>query len=166
MVLSSMYIQSGRTGTPYRVYHPPLAPSTGGATPQLVCCYVKCSAIISNPKINCGFGLRTTVHTGCVASRCELFMCDPSLGRCGNFPHRFQTIAAKYNPTQPLTFDNVAVNRGSEALSGLMVEVLAVDDPHLFEESRLAALASAEQQDLHQPFHVRFLPRETSVDLL
>lgn len=48
----------------------------------------------------------------------------------------------------------------------MLVEVLAVDDPHLFEESRLAALASAEQQDLHQPFHVRFLPRETSVDLL
>ena len=46
-----------------------------------------------------------------------------------------------------------------------MVEVLAVDDPHLFEESRLAALASAEQQDLHQPLHVRFLPGETSIDL-
>uniref|UniRef100_A0A8C9X439 Uncharacterized protein n=1 Tax=Sander lucioperca TaxID=283035 RepID=A0A8C9X439_SANLU len=65
-----------------------------------------------------------------------------------------------------VTFDNIAVNCGSEVLSGLLVEVLAVDDPHLFEESRLAALASAEQQDLHQPFHVCFLPGETSVDLL
>ncbi|TNN52716.1 hypothetical protein EYF80_037096 [Liparis tanakae] len=44
-------------------------------------------------------------------------------------------------------------NRGSEVLSVLLVEVLAVDDPHLFEESRLAALARAEQQDLHQPLH-------------
>lgn len=69
-------------------------------------------------------------------------------------------------PAGDVTFDNIAVNRGSEVLSGLLVEVLPVDDPHLFEESRLAALASAEQQDLHQPFHVRFLPRETSVDLL
>ena len=65
-----------------------------------------------------------------------------------------------------VTFDNIAVNRGSEVLSGLLVEVLAVDDPHLFEESRLAALASAEQQDLHQPLHVRFLPGEGPVDLL
>lgn len=65
-----------------------------------------------------------------------------------------------------VTFDNIAVNCGSEVFSGMLVEVLAVDDPHLFEESRLAALASAEQQDLHQPFHVRFLPGETSVDLL
>lgn len=64
-----------------------------------------------------------------------------------------------------VTFDNVAVNRGSEVLSGSLVEVLPVDDPHLFEESRLAALASAEQQDLYQPFHVRFLPGKTSVDL-
>lgn len=64
------------------------------------------------------------------------------------------------------TFDNVAVDRGSEVLSVLQVEVLAVDDPHLFEESRLAALARAEQQDLHQPLHVRFLPWDTSVDLL
>lgn len=65
-----------------------------------------------------------------------------------------------------VTFDNIAVNCGSEFLLRLLVEVLAVDDPHLFEESRLAALASAEQQDLHEPFHVRFLPGETSVDLL
>uniref|UniRef100_A0A8C4ISC1 Uncharacterized protein n=1 Tax=Dicentrarchus labrax TaxID=13489 RepID=A0A8C4ISC1_DICLA len=53
-----------------------------------------------------------------------------------------------------LTFDNVAVDCGFEVLPGLLVEVLAVDDPHLFEESGLAALASAQQQDLHQPFHV------------
>lgn len=65
-----------------------------------------------------------------------------------------------------VTFDNVAVNGGPELLPGLLVEVLPVDDPHLFEESRLAALASAEQKDLHQPLHVGFLPGETSVDLL
>lgn len=65
-----------------------------------------------------------------------------------------------------LTFDHVAVNGGPEFLPGVLVEVLPVDDPHLLEESRLAALASAEQQDLHQPLHVGFLPGETSVDLL
>lgn len=65
-----------------------------------------------------------------------------------------------------LTFDNVAINRGSEVLPRLLVEVLPVDDPHLFEESRLAALARAEQQDLYQPLHVGFLPGEASVDLL
>ena len=65
-----------------------------------------------------------------------------------------------------VTFDNIAVNRGPEFLPGVLVEVLPVDDPHLFEESRLAALASAEQQDFYQPFHVGFLPGETSVDLL
>lgn len=65
-----------------------------------------------------------------------------------------------------VTFDNIAVNGGPEFLPGVLVEVLPVDDPHLFEESRLAALASAEQQDLYQPFHVGFLPGQTSVDLL
>uniref|UniRef100_A0A3Q2CQG0 Uncharacterized protein n=1 Tax=Cyprinodon variegatus TaxID=28743 RepID=A0A3Q2CQG0_CYPVA len=55
---------------------------------------------------------------------------------------------------RPVTFDNVAVDRPSEVIPGLLVEVLAVDDPHLFEESRLAALARAQQQDLHQPLHV------------
>lgn len=65
-----------------------------------------------------------------------------------------------------LTFYNVAVNGGSEILPGLLVEVLPVDDPHLLEERRLAALSGAEQQDLHQALHVRFLPGQTSVDLL
>lgn len=78
------------------------------------------------------------------------------------------TKATKSRPAHlaTVTFDNVAVDRGPELLPGLLVEVLAVDDPHLFEESRLAALASAEQKDLHQPLHVGFLPGETSVDLL
>lgn len=66
----------------------------------------------------------------------------------------------------PATFNNVAVDGGPELFAGLLVEVLAVDDPHLFEESRLAALAGAEQQDFDQPFHVGLLPREASVDLL
>lgn len=65
---------------------------------------------------------------------------------------------------QPVTFDNVAVDGGSELFAGLLVEVLAVDDPHLFEESRLAALAGAEQQDLYQPLHVCLLPGDASVD--
>lgn len=65
-----------------------------------------------------------------------------------------------------VTFNNIAVNCGSEFLPGLLVEVLPVDDPHLFEESRLAALASAEQKDLYQSFHIGFLPGKTSVDLL
>lgn len=85
------------------------------------------------------------------------------------FLSQLHGLSAPYNVpavSTEVTFDNIAVNCGSEVLSGLLVEVLAVDDPHLFEESRLAALASAEQQDLHQPFHVRFLPGEGPVDLL
>lgn len=65
-----------------------------------------------------------------------------------------------------VTFDNVAVDGGSELFAGLLVEVLAVDDPHLFEESRLAAFAGAEQKDLYQPLHVCLLPGEASVDFL
>lgn len=65
-----------------------------------------------------------------------------------------------------VTFDNVAVNGALEVLARSLVEVLAVDDPHLFEESRLAALASAQQQDLHQPLHVLLLPLDTFVDVL
>lgn len=92
------------------------------------------------------------------------------------FPVRFEGFPPperRLIPTQSspadgsvVTFDNVAVNRGPEFLPGVLVEVLPVDDPHLFEESRLAALACAEQQDLYQPLHVGFLPGETSVDLL
>lgn len=85
------------------------------------------------------------------------------------FPYILSALSLPISPPKnvpAVTFDNVAVDRGSEVLPGLLVEVLAVDDPHLFEESRLAALAGAEQQDLHQPLHVRFLPRQTSVDLL
>lgn len=71
-----------------------------------------------------------------------------------------------YKAATEVTFDNIAVNRWFELLSRLLVEVLAVDDSHLFEESRLAALASAEQQDLYQPLDVRFLPGNGFVDLL
>ncbi|KAG7222270.1 hypothetical protein INR49_027274 [Caranx melampygus] len=79
------------------------------------------------------------------------------LNRCGNSPILFQRLSGPSQrdgsnpppgPDEPyvngdVTFNNVAVNRASEVLSGVLVEVLAVDDPHLFEESRLAALASA-----------------------
>uniref|UniRef100_A0A7N6FCD7 Uncharacterized protein n=1 Tax=Anabas testudineus TaxID=64144 RepID=A0A7N6FCD7_ANATE len=75
--------------------------------------------------------------------------------RCENFPIILGGLLGSGTANSQLTFDNVAVNRGSEVLSGSLVEVLPVDDPHLFEESRLAALASAQQQDLHQPLHVR-----------
>uniref|UniRef100_A0A3B4Z5D7 Uncharacterized protein n=1 Tax=Stegastes partitus TaxID=144197 RepID=A0A3B4Z5D7_9TELE len=112
-----------------------------------------------------------------------VYVLSPSpalLHRCGNFPIHFKRLSGAFLPpphgsnppleylplSREVTFDNVAVNRGSEVLSGLLVEVLAVDDPHLFEESRLAALASAEQQDLYQPLHVRFLPGDAPVDLL
>lgn len=121
--------------------------------------------------------------TGCADS--TLFMRvsplrSSALSRCGNFSIRFQRLSGAF-PSQTggsvllfnarvvnggVTFDNVAVNRALEVLARLLVEVLAVDDPHLFEESRLAALASAQQQDLYQPLHVRFLPGDTSVDLL
>uniref|UniRef100_A0A3B4ULW2 Uncharacterized protein n=1 Tax=Seriola dumerili TaxID=41447 RepID=A0A3B4ULW2_SERDU len=99
---------------------------------------------------------------GCADSRCRLFIyvLSPSpalLNRCGNFPIHFQRLSGAFQSQQDgfisltnvpvvyreVTFNNVAVNRASELLSGLLVEVLAVDDPHLFEESRLAALASA-----------------------
>ena len=100
--------------------------------------------------------------------------------RCGNFlPHvghlplgAFSAAARRgSNPPPPgrspdVTFDNVAEDGGSEVLPRALVEVLPVDDPHLFEESGLAALARAEQQDLHQPLHVRLLPGQAPVDLL
>lgn len=92
------------------------------------------------------------------------------LHRCGNFPTAFLAAISPFlAPTRPdrePTFDNIAVDSSFELLSGRLVEVLAVDDPHLFEESRLAALAGPEQQDLYQPLYVRFLPGEASVDLL
>uniref|UniRef100_A0A7N8Y5U5 Uncharacterized protein n=1 Tax=Mastacembelus armatus TaxID=205130 RepID=A0A7N8Y5U5_9TELE len=81
-------------------------------------------------------------------------------------PLAFLPFAVYLLVSREVTFDNVAVNSGSELLPGSLVEVLSVDDPHLFEESRLAALASAEQQDLYEPFHVRFLPGQRFVDLL
>lgn len=103
-------------------------------------------------------------------------LCRSSLTDVQTFPIRFKGFSPPERRLSPpestpadgsvVTFDNVAVNRGPEFLPGVLVEVLPVDDPHLFEESRLAALASAEQQDLHQPFHVGFLPGQTSVDLL
>uniref|UniRef100_A0A4W6DX30 Uncharacterized protein n=1 Tax=Lates calcarifer TaxID=8187 RepID=A0A4W6DX30_LATCA len=102
------------------------------------------------------------IYRGGQLNRCRLFIyvLSPSpalLNRCGNFPIHFQRLSRAFlsqqndfipPPSVPavsseVTFDNVAVNRASELLSGLLVEVLAVDDPHLFEESRLAALASA-----------------------
>lgn len=108
---------------------------------------------------------------------------SPSLlrrsGRCENFPlHLLSTTAELITPPSarshqsgspspsPVTFDYVAVDSGSELLASLLVEVLAVDDPHLFEESRLAALARAKQQYFHQPLHVGLLPGEASIDLL
>lgn len=103
---------------------------------------------------------------------CVLSPSPALLNRCGNFPVPFNRVKiAIFTPFKfpalgsEVTFDNIAVNRCSEILSGVLVEVLAVDDPHLFEESRLAALASAEEKDLHQPFYIRFLLGETSVDL-
>lgn len=100
-------------------------------------------------------------------------LCGSSRNRCANFPRPLRPFSPRqkggwFPPGAHLavTFDNVAVNGGPEFLPGVLVEVLAVDDPHLLEESRLAALASAQQQDLHQPLHVGFLPGETSVDLL
>lgn len=84
----------------------------------------------------------------------------------GGFFCRPRPSLSSTRPKERVTFDHVAVNRAFEVLAGLLVEVLAVNDPHLFEESRLAALASAQQQDLHQPLHVRLLPGEAFVDLL
>uniref|UniRef100_A0A8P0SFV9 G protein subunit alpha 13 n=1 Tax=Canis lupus familiaris TaxID=9615 RepID=A0A8P0SFV9_CANLF len=66
----------------------------------------------------------------------------------------------------PGTFNHVAVDGGAELLARALVEVLPVDDPHLLQEGGLAALARAQQQDLHQPLHVRLLPGQAFVDLL
>lgn len=65
-----------------------------------------------------------------------------------------------------LTFNNVAINRGSEVFFGLLIEVLPVDNAHLLEESGLAALARSEQQDLHEPLDVRLVAVDTLVYLL
>lgn len=69
-------------------------------------------------------------------------------------------------PPRPRTFDHVAVDGGAELLARALVEVLAVDDPHLLQEGGLAALTRTQQQDLHQPLHVGLLPRQAFVDLL
>lgn len=69
-------------------------------------------------------------------------------------------------PGTPGTFDHVAVDGGAELLARALVEVLPVDDAHLLEEGGLAALARAQQQDLHEPLHVGLLPRQAFVDLL
>uniref|UniRef100_A0A8D2G3Q5 Uncharacterized protein n=1 Tax=Theropithecus gelada TaxID=9565 RepID=A0A8D2G3Q5_THEGE len=55
--------------------------------------------------------------------------------------------------SRPGTFDHVAVDGGAELLARALVEILPVDDPHLLQEGGLAALACAQQQDLHQPLH-------------
>uniref|UniRef100_A0A7N5JT03 Uncharacterized protein n=1 Tax=Ailuropoda melanoleuca TaxID=9646 RepID=A0A7N5JT03_AILME len=55
----------------------------------------------------------------------------------------------------PGTFNHVAVDGGAELLARALVEVLPVDDPHLLQESGLAALARAQEQDLHKPLHRR-----------
>lgn len=69
-------------------------------------------------------------------------------------------------PAALRTFDHVAIDGGAELLARALVEVLAVDDPHLLQEGGLAALARTQQQDLHQPLHVGLLPRQAFVDLL
>uniref|UniRef100_A0A8B9RCQ0 Uncharacterized protein n=1 Tax=Astyanax mexicanus TaxID=7994 RepID=A0A8B9RCQ0_ASTMX len=49
--------------------------------------------------------------------------------------------------------DDVVEDGVSEVQQRFLVELLAVDDPHLLEEGGLAALPRAQQQDLHQPPH-------------
>uniref|UniRef100_A0ABI7WZ33 Uncharacterized protein n=1 Tax=Felis catus TaxID=9685 RepID=A0ABI7WZ33_FELCA len=72
------------------------------------------------------------------------------------------------SPRRPplCTFNHVAVDGGAELLARALVEVLPVDDPHLLQEGGLAALARAQQQDLHEPLHVGLLPGQAFVDLL
>uniref|UniRef100_A0A5F9CP96 Uncharacterized protein n=1 Tax=Oryctolagus cuniculus TaxID=9986 RepID=A0A5F9CP96_RABIT len=71
-------------------------------------------------------------------------------------PPRVPASPASPGP-RPGTFDHVAVDGGAELLARALVEVLPVDDPHLLQESGLAALARAQQQDLHEPLHVESL---------
>lgn len=64
-----------------------------------------------------------------------------------------------------LTFYYITMNCGSEVFFGLLIEVLAMDNAHLLEESGLAALARSEQQDLHEPLDVRLVAVDTLVYL-
>uniref|UniRef100_A0A9L0IUJ6 Uncharacterized protein n=1 Tax=Equus asinus TaxID=9793 RepID=A0A9L0IUJ6_EQUAS len=81
-------------------------------------------------------------------------------------PRRPPAAPRPPGPARPGTFDHVAVDGGAELLARALVEVLPVDDPHLLQEGGLAALARAQQQDLHQPLHVGLLPGQAFVDLL
>lgn len=62
--------------------------------------------------------------------------------------------------------EDVVEDGVAELEQRLLVELAAVDDAHLLEEGGLAALARAQQQDLHEPLHVGLLPGQAFVDLL
>uniref|UniRef100_A0A452IR57 Uncharacterized protein n=1 Tax=Gopherus agassizii TaxID=38772 RepID=A0A452IR57_9SAUR len=68
-----------------------------------------------------------------------------------NPPPRLQPEARPY-------LDHVLVDDGPELQQRLLVELAAVDDPHLLEEGGFAALAGAQQQDLDQAAHGPPLP--------
>uniref|UniRef100_A0A8C4U635 Uncharacterized protein n=1 Tax=Falco tinnunculus TaxID=100819 RepID=A0A8C4U635_FALTI len=66
------------------------------------------------------------------------------------------TAAPPYSRPGPPTaphLEDVLVDGGPELQQRLLVELAAVDDPHLLEESGLAALTGAQQQDLDQAAH-------------
>uniref|UniRef100_A0A8C5SAS7 Uncharacterized protein n=1 Tax=Laticauda laticaudata TaxID=8630 RepID=A0A8C5SAS7_LATLA len=62
-------------------------------------------------------------------------------------------VGEERRPCGEAHLQGVLVNGGAELEQCLLVELAAVDDAHLLEEGRLAALAGAQQQDPHQAAH-------------
>lgn len=65
----------------------------------------------------------------------------------------------------PHALDDILKDRISEVEQRFSVKLFPVDDPHLLEECGLAALSSAQQQDLYQPPYGAPLARQIRVDL-
>lgn len=59
----------------------------------------------------------------------------------------------------------VLVDRVPEIQQRFLIELVSINDAHLFEECGLSALSGPEQQDLHQAAHGSPLPGEHRVDL-
>uniref|UniRef100_A0A8C6Q713 Uncharacterized protein n=1 Tax=Nothobranchius furzeri TaxID=105023 RepID=A0A8C6Q713_NOTFU len=91
---------------------------------------------------------------GCAESRCGLFMgvFSAAKRRCGNVSIRLNAFLRLLGPEQVVYSTRYKVNlvRSEVTFNNVAVNLIAVDDPHLFKESRLAALASAQQKDFNQ----------------
>uniref|UniRef100_A0AAY5EUR7 Uncharacterized protein n=1 Tax=Electrophorus electricus TaxID=8005 RepID=A0AAY5EUR7_ELEEL len=83
--------------------------------------------------------------------------------RTDNKQTRARRRKSAYQPskTGTPTFDNITVNSCSELFFRPLIEVLAVYDAHLFEESGLAALSSAEQDCSASPLLSKHFGKQT-----